>query len=187
MLNPVSARGPRNPNSWSADIVSGNIVTDNGKKLKSPQEVTMAFFLNGSLLHPSTFIRRSLFLSRPYDERYKIAGDWDFFLYHLIKQNVDYQHIDVDIAYFDTTGISSTTSRSEHDKLLRQDAIDAILPSRVRNDYKIFMGKSDDYHRLFYTISQSDKKRFVYWFVVVILKIIMLNKGWIKNYHLSKA
>ena len=168
--------------NWKSVFVSGNIITDKGEELKTPQEVTMKFFLNGSLLHPATFIKRSLFDTRPYNEQYKIAGDWDFFLYHLIAQNASYQHIDVNIAIFDTTGISSTTRKNDHDKLLKQRAIDAILPERVREDYKCFIGEKDLYHRLFNTISKTKHKKTIYLLVVFLLKIMMLNKGWINQY-----
>ena len=175
------------PSSWTADFVSGNVITDKSNKLTSPYEVTMEYFIKGSLPHPSTFIRRSLFDLRAYDERYKISGDWDFFLYHLIKNNSSYQHIDIDVSLFDTSGISSTTTINKDDEDLKRNAIESILPPRVRADYKLFMGETDSFHCLFYTISQSKNKKYVYWIVLVLLKVFMFNRGWIKNFPLSKT
>lgn len=174
-----------NPLSWTADIVCGNVITDAGKRLSAPIEVTMEYFINGSLPHPSTFIKRSLFGIRPYNENYKIMGDRDFFMYHLISRNSSYQRLNLDISLFDITGISSTAIKDNNDESLRQLAIDSILPERVKEDYKLFMGERDNYHRLFYVISKSNKKKYVYRIVVACLKMVMFNKGWIKNFHLN--
>ncbi len=169
-------------NELNADIVCGDIVNNKGGRLSAPEKVTMEYFILGSLPHPSSFIRRSLFDLHPYDERFKIAGDWEFFMYHLIVQNVTYQRIDATITLFDTTGISCSTSKDKHDALLRKDAIEKILPSRVLDDYDMFMGKTDNYHKLFYTVNKSRFKKLVYVVSMFLIKAIMLNRGWIRNF-----
>ena len=166
------------------DFVCGNIITDNGGGLKSPNKVTMNFFLNGTLPHPSSFIKRSLFEIHPYDERYKISGDWEFFLYHLIVKNASYKHIELDVAVYDTNGISSITKKEERDKDLKKTCINNLLFPRVKEDYDHFTGADDNYYRLFYTISNSKYKETIYKIVVVFIKIITLNRGWIKSFNL---
>lgn len=167
-----------------ADIVSGDIINDKGGRLSAPENVTMEYFLLGCLPHPSSFIRRKLFDVHPYDERFKIAGDWEFFMYHLIVRNVTYQQVNETITLFDTTGISCSTSKGQHDTLLRQESIDQILPARVAEDYSVFMGERDIYHKLFYTISKSKLKKLVYAVSVLLIKMIMLNRGWINKYRI---
>lgn len=166
------------------DFVCGNIITDNGGGLKSPQKVTMNYFLNGSLPHPSSFIRRTLFYTHPYDERFKISGDWEFFLHHLIEKNASYKAIDLVVSVFDTTGISSTTKKEEHDTNLTKERIRQIILPRVLEDYNHFTGVDDNYFRLFYTLSHTKHKSIIYKTVVMFIKIITLNRGWIKTFSL---
>lgn len=171
--------------SFNADVVCGSIINDRGGSMVAPEKVTMEYFLLGCLPHPSSFIKRSLFDNHPYDERFKIAGDWEFFMYHLIACNVTYLHINFNVTLFDTTGISCSTSADQHDAELRKEAIARILPPRVAEDFSVFMGKKDDYNRLFYTVGKSQLKKVVYAVVVLLLKAVMLNRGWIRQFQLK--
>lgn len=166
------------------DIVCGNLLFDNGKIWEVPDDVTMEFFLNGSLPHPSSFIKRVLFEEHAYNEQFKIAGDWEFFVFHLVLKNALYNKINIKIAVFDTNGISSITKKEERDFELRSHIISSYLYPRVLRDYRLFMGEEDSYHRLFYIISKSKFRKVVYFLVVLLLKIIMVNKNWISNFKL---
>ena len=150
----------------------------------SPEKVTMEYFLLGCLPHPSSFIKRTLFDAHSYDERFKIAGDWEFFMYHLIARNVTYHHININVTLFDTTGISSSTKSDMHDTVFRQEAINRIILPRVADDYDKFMGKQDEYHRLFYVLEHTKYKRFFYVLSLFSLKMVTLNRGWVKDFHL---
>lgn len=170
----------------NADIVCGNIFNDKGGGMNAPEKVTMEYFLLGCLPHPSSFIRRDLFRVHPYDERYEIGGDWEFFLFHLIQKNVTYQRIEVDITAFDTNGISSVSiGRSDEEKILAQSAISSILKPRVLADYNKYLGKDDVYYHLFSCIYKSRLRKVCYRVVVLFLKIVLLNKGWIRHFSLK--
>ena len=169
----------------NTDFVCGNIIIDNKGELKSPQKVTMNYFLNGSLPHPSSFIRRTLFYTHPYDERFKISGDWEFFLHHLIEKNASYKAIDLVVSVFDTTGISSTTKKEEHDTNLTKERIRQIILPRVLEDYNHFTGVDDNYFRLFYTLSHTKHKSIIYKTVVMFIKILTFNRGWIKSFKMN--
>ena len=145
----------------------------------------MEYFLLGCLPHPATFVKRTLFDAHPYDERYKIAGDWEFLMYHLIARNASYQHIDVTVTLFDTTGISCTTNKDAHDVQLRKEATSQIIPERVIEDYDKFMGKRDDYNRLFYTLAHTRYKKIFYCLTLLAIKIATINKGWCKSFYLK--
>ena len=106
-------------------------------------------------------------------------------MYHLIVENVTYQHINVNVTLFDTTGISCSTNKDQHDAELRKEAIARILPPRVAEDFSVFMGKKDDYNRLFYMVGKSQLKKWIYAIVVLFLKTIKLNRGWIRHFSLS--
>lgn len=167
----------------SADIVCGNILNDKGGAMIAPQKVTMEYFLFNSLPHPSTFIKRYLFDSHSYDERFRIVGDWEFFLHHIIVRNSTYQQIDEIVTIFDTTGISS--QQLHFDDLLAEEVLNSILLPRVREDYMIYTGQKDDIHRLFYLILHSKLKTIIYSINVILIKILLLNKGWIKKFRIG--
>ncbi len=155
----------------TADIVSSDLDFSDHTTLHVPEEVTLEYFIKGSLPHPSTFIRKKVLEIYPYDERYKIMADRDFFLHALVQYNVSYQRIKGTLSLFDQTGISTTT-KCQKDQELLLHAIQDIIPPRVIEDYDIFMGKRDKYHKLFYMLSFSKHRYLVYKFVSIITKII---------------
>lgn len=169
-------------NQFNEDIVCGNMYTSRGDERISPDEVSMAYMLTGTLLHPVSFIKRALFDVYKYDERYKIMGDRDFFMYHLIKENVSYRKVNVFVAVFDVSGISCTSTNKDADRALINHLTDCLIPPRVRADYRNFMGEDDYYHSLFYTLSFAKLRKYVYTLVVLFVKIITFNRGWIKDY-----
>ena len=129
--------------NFSADIISGDIKFTSGRKAKAPKRVSMKTFIIGSLPHQATFIKRELLLENPYDERFKIGGDWRFFIQVLIYKNVSYEKIPMVISLFDTSGISSTESKQSERRLFEKELCRDILPSRVEDDYKfdLFLAK----------------------------------------------
>lgn len=129
--------------NFSADIISGDIKFTSGRKAKAPKRVSMKTFIIGSLPHQATFIKREILLDNPYDERFKIGGDWRFFIQVLIYKNVSYEKIPMVISLFDTSGISSTESKQSERRLFEKELCRDILPSRVEDDYKfdLFLAK----------------------------------------------
>lgn len=168
-----------------ADIVSCSLLSDNGGVMPSPHRVTFEFFIRGTLPHPSTLIRRNLFTEHLYDEKFRISADWEFFMYVLIKMNATYQSVPFPLSVFDTTGISSTQGMDDQEKRLLKKAFSDMIPERVMQDYDIYMGRNDNYHKLFHTLQYSEKRRWIYSIVVFLLKTISFNRGWIREYPLS--
>ena len=93
------------------DIYYGNNYkqTPNSKRLKTYSEkLNFSFFYTSSINHQSTFIRKVLFDKHfYYNEEYKIASDWEFFIYTICHVNVPYRYLNKTIAVYDFTGISS--------------------------------------------------------------------------------
>jgi len=100
-----------------ADIYYGDNYKESpgSKRLKTyPERLDFSFFYTSSINHQSTFIRRSLFDRYfYYNESYKIASDWEFFVYTICHENVPYQYLKKTIAIYDFTGISSNPKSSE--------------------------------------------------------------------------
>lgn len=93
------------------DIYYGNNYKKSAgsKRLKTyPEKLNFSFFYTSSINHQSTFIRKSLFEKHfYYNEEYKIASDWEFFVYTICCMNVPYKYLNRTIATYDFTGISS--------------------------------------------------------------------------------
>jgi glycosyltransferase involved in cell wall biosynthesis len=78
-----------------------------------PSTLTKFFFLQYGIAHPSTFIKRELFLKFGlYNQENKITSDWEFFFKVLFKFKSSYNFIGIIVADFDPSGISSNPYNS---------------------------------------------------------------------------
>lgn len=132
------------------DIYYGNNFkqSQNSKRLKTyPEKLNFSFFYTSSINHQSTFIRKSLFSEHfYYNENYKIASDWEFFIYTICHVNVPYKYINKTIAVYDFTGISSNPKFS------------GIYSEEKSNTYKkYFQAFYEDYEE----VSELNSKRFL--------------------------
>lgn len=98
--------------SDEVSIYYGNVFcSKNGMRTflwRPPGKISYSYFLNDSLPHAASFMKRSLFHKHFfYDESLKIVSDWGFFVYCIHKGNESYHHLDLNIADFDRSGISS--------------------------------------------------------------------------------
>ena len=105
-------------NELDADIVYGNEWKDkSGRKFisKYPDKLDEAFFKKTALPHQSTFIKTQLLKEHPYDETYKLLGDWKFLREMTMQYNVSYKHLPYPISVYGLDGIS-TIQRSVHEQ-----------------------------------------------------------------------
>lgn len=106
----------------NADIIYGDLLIEehDGTETRgyTPGEITLDFMLRGTLWHPVSFIRKSLFDELGlYDENLKIAADYEFFLNAILVRGVETSHIDRVIARFNLDGVGSNPSMAaQHDK-----------------------------------------------------------------------
>lgn len=103
--------------NFMEDIVSCNLMLfDNINETlqKPPQHISLFTFFNGSLPHPSTFIKRGL-LNRigGYNEKYRLMSDWCFFLDSLIVHNCSYRTLDIMLSKYNCFGLSVTQGHTE--------------------------------------------------------------------------
>lgn len=95
-----------------ADIIYGNLLIeeqDGSETLgRTPPEITLDFLLRGTLWHPVTFIKKTLFAELGfYNEQLKIVADYEFFIRALMLQGASSEHVERVISKFDTSGIGS--------------------------------------------------------------------------------
>ena len=97
--------------SGQAEIIYGNMaVADNiNTRIQYyPNRLNVCYFIFDTLPHPSTLIRRELFMKYgKYSTSYSIVSDWAFFLDTIIGDNVTYQYVNTTVSVFNLQGISS--------------------------------------------------------------------------------
>ena len=124
------------------DILYGNeiIVDGNGQRIGIARGVENPSFVdiyNSCMKHQASFIHRSLFGKYGmYDADMRICSDFDwFFRVIAFHDDVTLQYKDVDIAYFENTGIS------HHNPELcvkeRQQILDRYMSKRMQWDYAL--------------------------------------------------
>lgn len=93
------------------DIYYGNLIFKVEQKAyeqEYPEEFDFGYFLDRSLPHPGSFIKKELFdRIFYYSEEYRIVSDWEFFLCAILKEKVTYQHLNMLISNFDLRGMSN--------------------------------------------------------------------------------
>ncbi|TKC12897.1 glycosyltransferase [Pedobacter polaris] len=131
----------------STGIIYGNsaYLEPNGKVIRTyPDELSFDFFFSQNLSHQASFIRKSLFTELfLYNEDYKIASDWEFFMYAICKANIAYRHIDLVICDYDVSGISSITTNHKVMNEERRLTLEKYFPLFIK-DYekmKVFNSK----------------------------------------------
>lgn len=122
------------------EIVYGNVLLIENETKKwtgiYPDRLSFQYFIDGSLPHPCSFIKSSLFAKVGcYDETICITADWKFFLDAICRNNATYKHIDKVISVFFHDGMSSITASQEKMKeeklLVLQKDYSAFLEDSV--------------------------------------------------------
>ena len=122
-------------------ILYGNLIklSPRGKAFRdccfAGNEITFLGFYRGSLNHPSSYIRKDLFVKYGlYDENLRIVSDWKWFLQVVILGNEMPVYTDCDVTLFDLTGISETNK--ELDRAERKMVLSELVPPAVLSDYE---------------------------------------------------
>ena len=133
------------PLTSTPDILYGNeiIVDGNGQRLGIARGVANPCFVdlyNSCMKHQASFIRRELFEQYGmYDDTMRICADFDwFFRVIAFHDDVTLQYKDVDIAYFENTGLSYHAP--ELCAKERQQILDSYMSKRMQRDYAV-LGK----------------------------------------------
>ena len=133
------------PLTSTHDILYGNeiIVDGNGQRIgiaRGVKNPTFVDLYNSCMKHQASFIRRSLFDKYGmYDADMRICSDFDwFFRVIAFHDDVTLQYKDVDIAYFENTGLSyHSPELCTHE---RQQILDRYMSKRMQRDY-VMLGK----------------------------------------------
>lgn len=157
-----------------ADIISGDMLFDNGIHCLSQEKVSLAHFYEHSLYHQATFIRTALLKENNFDETLKIAADWKFFLEEIVVNDRTYQHIHRDVAIFECGGFSAGNK-----ELIRKEQLSVLkqyFPVCVLRDYEKFIHGADDYDRFFMTLKHSRLKNIIFNLDKIVVKFALVFK-----------
>lgn len=120
------------------DIMYGNILMSDGAVYEYPDEVdiTVKYFINATLPHPCTFIKKQLFsLVGFYNENNRISSDWEFFLLAICKFNATIRHLNCIVSIYDLAGLSSDPSNQELISNEKDKALKHHFPRLVKDYY----------------------------------------------------
>lgn len=74
-----------------------------------PEPIDYRFFISATLIHQAVFIKRDLFAQfGHYDETLEYVSDWKFFAAVSLDQNIYFYPVNVAIAKYDTSGLTSS-------------------------------------------------------------------------------
>ena len=157
-------------------IIGGYYDYERNKRHIIPaQEVTLLTLLKHTINHQATFIKRSLFDKRLYDEDYIIMADAKFNFQSIIFDNCSVKLADYLVADYDFNGISSNYDiyKKERQKMLTE-----LFPQRVIKDYeKMYTTGEVPLVSLLPELKESPTiQRWVYKLIVFLLKLKNLKR-----------
>lgn len=90
---------------------------------KYPDKIEPGWFIDESLPHPSSFIKKELFDKHGlYNENYKIVSDWEKWIEFIEVNKCSYKHIPIVISSYNCKGIASNS-----DELHQRERAEVIL------------------------------------------------------------
>ena len=122
------------PSLDDKDVIAGTIVISDGRTYASPEQISLSFLYFETIHHQASIIKTNLLKEYKYDEKYRIAADYKFWLQTLIIRNCTYAAIKNIIAIYDVTGVSSKNDIMLKDE--RTTAQEEILPDCLLQDLK---------------------------------------------------
>lgn len=151
------------------DIVTGQVINiDTQKLLRVYNKSLFMQLYNNTLNHQGTFIKRSLFKDRLYDETLRIVSDWKFWLQTIIWGNASTKVIDVIVSQQEMNGISNGKNpllKEEREKVKKEffppllqkelDNLQEIRNSDIYRNSTFLKNNHPKFYALFYRISNN--------------------------------
>jgi hypothetical protein len=146
-----------------------------------PNQLSFGYFLEYSLPHPASFIKKDLFEKYfYYNESLKIVSDWEFFIYCICKQDESYKHLDIIVADFDNSGVSSNSANLNKIEIEKNSVLTAHFGLFI-DDYS----KSKPFFtKRFYQIQQIQKHKLKWKLLKGFLNLLFL--GMKHDYKIEK-
>lgn len=119
-------------------ILLGNLYYGNDL-LKNPAHIQFSYFYNEfNLLHQAAFIHKTLFEQVGlYNEHYKIAADWDFFIKAIFLHNAICRYVNIDISKMEPDGLSMQANSKSLVLQERNDSLQKNFPLFLKDYYEL--------------------------------------------------
>lgn len=145
--------------NYQEGIICGKVIKGNNTKASGlyKSSITLVDLMRASLPHQAMFIKRELLIKHPYDEHYKILSDWKFCLQTIVFDNCTFRNIDLIVADYDTSGISTNSNGllpKERELILKE-----IFPPRIIADYQRLYPVDDELLDQSLLLSQTIRAR----------------------------
>jgi glycosyltransferase involved in cell wall biosynthesis len=161
--------------NFTKDIIHGNTIvayndgTVSIHKGCPKNNLTFYDLYTDTICHQAAFIRRTLFFDYGlYEEQYRIASDWLFFVQAIVFGKASTAYYDINIAYFDAYGICMT----EHDPQERSIMLGSLLPNKIIEDYKRMIKQDIIIYKLKLELNRYQHR--FYYFDLILSKIKLL-------------
>lgn len=135
------------------EMLFGTCVDIDDKGKRYPQGNNIQYSLlqlyESSYPHETSFFKRELFDADKYgvfDESLRIVSDWKWFLKAIGVGQLKPIFVDIDVAFFDVHGISST--HKDLDRKERRKVLEEELPPAILQDYDKYAFPISQYQRL---------------------------------------
>ena len=130
-----------------------------------PDTLSFSYFVNDTLPHPATFIKKDLFYSTHfYKEDFKIVSDWKFCIDAICEFNATYKHINKVMSTFYIGGMTS----NPENRMLKQNEKNTVL----KEGYAAYAQDLDDVIAFRNTLNSLRASRII----KLLVKLKFLNK-----------
>jgi glycosyltransferase involved in cell wall biosynthesis len=121
-----------------------------------PAEAALTFLVSGCLPHQASFASRRVFdLAGAFDDRYRIAGDYDWFLRAITHPQLVTRRFERTIASYRIDGVSNRLERSQPEVFAVQNALPLFQqPDWLQKRIAIFLHDSLSYSRRSVSLSR---------------------------------
>jgi len=157
------------------DLIYGDVVLRN-EELNTeraqvhPEILPFSYFYKQTICHQACFIKRSLFDRIFYfNEDYKISADWEFLIYAIYIEKVNFKKVDIVVSVYDMGGISSNSKYRLTTIREREKTMDKYFPL-FKEDYKIFTSYSS---KRFSQLKRIESSVFLRKVVSVLFKLML--------------
>lgn len=157
-----------------SDIISGYSIEMGSNKYLHPHMDDIVFqLLTNSISHQATFIKKDLLIKYPYDESFKTASDWKFWLEAIIINNCSFEFINTKVSLQDMTGITTSQNNMVLQEGERTFIRDSLFPKKLCQSLINNHRKSNEETAL-NALYLKNKHKHIYTFTRRFVKLITL-------------
>ena len=149
------------------ELIFGDCLEANGIRSVFPHKIDIPFLYKWTINHQSTLIKSCLLKTTGYDETYKVASDWKFFLNSIIFNNASYRKIDIIV-----TGVQEGHSYDTSLSIIeREEILEKTFSPLLRKTIETNISLLDNPMYHYFEYIQNNKK-----LAKMVRRIVRLNK-----------